>query len=489
MKRKFLCVLICICLALNTLVIGTWAEGTLGWDIRLSAENVTPTGMTLVIDKIGSNANSYLEFGEDYWLEIYTAGTWEKLNVTGNANFNCPLYNAPLDDRMTEEISWSFMYDPLSPGRYRFAKEYTLSDRAGSRVTSMYYANFVIAGEHTCISQDEDAICDICDAILEHECQYERNGYRCDLCGQIDPAVYLKGANWGVSLHVKDLTPAGMTLVGTQAGGSLLGELEHGDEFYIEMYENGGWKPVPYLNSVAFTAIAHQLEKNSNWRLSMDWEDMYGQLSPGHYRLVKEFMDFRENGYDAVLIFAEFIIAESHDCHSEDGDVICDVCLSLVDHQSKDEDGDGRCDLCGIWDEYRVVGSAPWMGNWDPASDLGLMHRQEDGSYQVTFEDVPPGSYTLQVTKNGSWNESWGDAPGENYSITHCAQQDLTVSFTMKDGAGLVTTNAAPAVTDDDEEDRETSADTGDRSLLPIAVLLAAGTTTAGLLLRRKKYS
>ena len=137
-------------------------------------------------------------------------------------------------------------------------------------------------------------------------------------------------------------------------------------------------------------------------------------------------------------------------------------------------------------DVYRVVGNADWLGSWDPAYEQGLMTRQEDGSYQVTFEDIPPGTYEIKVTKNGTWSESWGDSDGDNLSFTHCYKRDVTVSFVIQDGVGVIWVDSAPASAD--EDDREKSPGTDDLSILPIMLLFAASLSAAWLLFRRKKY-
>ena len=137
-------------------------------------------------------------------------------------------------------------------------------------------------------------------------------------------------------------------------------------------------------------------------------------------------------------------------------------------------------------DVYRVVGNADWLGCWDPAYEQGLMTRQEDGSYQVTFENVPPGTYELKVTKNGTWSESWGDSNGDNLRFTHCFERYVTVSFVIQDGVGVIFVDSAPASAD--EDDREKLPGTDDLSILPMVLLVAVGISSACLLLRRKKY-
>ena len=238
---------------------------------------------------------------------------------------------------------------------------------------------------------------------------------------------------------------------------------------------------------LSFTAVAYPLFFDATSVEAMSWERSYGELSPGQYRIAKEFMDFRGSGdYNEAMFYADFTIHESHVCHSGDGDMICDVCLAEMEHQSVDSNNDGRCDLCGQRDEYRVVGNADWLGSWDPAFEQGLMSRREDGIYIISFEDVLPGSYEIKVTKNGTWDESWG-IDGENFCFTVTEKTDVIVTFTLKDGVGTVSAWGRGSF-DEDEEDQEKSADTDDRAILPMILILSASLSTACLLLRRKKY-
>ena len=80
--------------------------------------------------------------------------------------------------------------------------------------------------------------------------------------------------------------------------------------------------------------------------------------------------------------------------------------------------------------QYRVVGNAPWMGNWDPASDAGLMSEVAREMYQKTFVDVQPGSYEFKITKDGKWEDAIGNWDGSNFCFTVNTACDVTVVYT-----------------------------------------------------------
>ena len=86
-------------------------------------------------------------------------------------------------------------------------------------------------------------------------------------------------------------------------------------------------------------------------------------------------------------------------------------------------------------DVFRVVGNADWMGNWDSASDAGLMEQVRTGLYRKIFKNVAPGDYEFRITKNGTWDESWGNDIS-NYCINVVRTCDVTVFFNYHNGEG-----------------------------------------------------
>jgi len=119
-------------------------------------------------------------------------------------------------------------------------------------------------------------------------------------------------ADWGIILTAKDITPTGMTLVCSQSGGEITGELQCGSDVHLYSSENGEWTRVPYrVDNVAWTAEAYSLPLNSSIEFQLNWERLYGALPAGAYRVAKSFMDFRGTGdYDTQTYYAEFEIVE-----------------------------------------------------------------------------------------------------------------------------------------------------------------------------------
>lgn len=141
--------------------------------------------------------------------------------------------------------------------------------------------------------------------------QVDENGEVINLTSFPQP-IEPEKADWGITLSVKDVTPTGMTLVCSQSGGEITGELECGSDYSLLVNSNGVWNAVPYLvNEVAWTSEAYCIPMNDSIEFELKWERLYGELPAGTYRVVKGFMDFRGTGdYDTETYYTEFEITE-----------------------------------------------------------------------------------------------------------------------------------------------------------------------------------
>jgi len=115
--------------------------------------------------------------------------------------------------------------------------------------------------------------------------------------------------NWGLTLSVKDVTESGLTLVCTQSGGELTGELQTGSDYKLIVLKEA-WEDVPtIIEDYGWTAEAYMIAKDDVTEFEIKWEWLYGKLPTGTYRLVKGFTDFRESGdYNNFAYWTEFEI-------------------------------------------------------------------------------------------------------------------------------------------------------------------------------------
>lgn len=115
---------------------------------------------------------------------------------------------------------------------------------------------------------------------------------------------------WGLTLTAKDVTPTSCTVVFTQSGGNPTGELDTGSYFELEQYKNGEWTAVEKLrDDIEWPAIGIPIDKNSSREVNEKWQELYGELPAGKYRIGKDVLDFRKTAdYDRKMYYAYFEI-------------------------------------------------------------------------------------------------------------------------------------------------------------------------------------
>ena len=120
--------------------------------------------------------------------------------------------------------------------------------------------------------------------------------------------IFLTPDKWGINLQCKNVSPSGMTLLIEQSGGSPSGKLETGYEYSIQRFNNVEWTDVKG-EPMAWVLLALDIKMNDVKEMKINWENVYGNLEPGFYRIKKEIMDFRYAGdYDKKIYEAYFEI-------------------------------------------------------------------------------------------------------------------------------------------------------------------------------------
>ena len=88
------------------------------------------------------------------------------------------------------------------------------------------------------------------------------------------------------------------------------GELQTGSWYDIEKYENGEWRKVEAIAEVYWNALLYLIKENDVTEFDVNWELLYGKLSPGYYRINKEITKFKGTGvFDKIICSAPFVIA------------------------------------------------------------------------------------------------------------------------------------------------------------------------------------
>lgn len=105
------------------------------------------------------------------------------------------------------------------------------------------------------------------------------------------------------------ITSTGLTVRFTSTNEN---ETIYGSYYRVEKYEDSGWKEVQQLKlegELGWTSEAYIVPSNENSDCVINWEWLYGELTTGQYRIIKDIMDFRGTGdYDKYFLADDFEI-------------------------------------------------------------------------------------------------------------------------------------------------------------------------------------
>lgn len=119
------------------------------WGAVLTAGNVTPTGMTLVLSRVEGCPTGALQTGTWYRLERQENGVWtelETLSLEGNVSWDSIawLFPKPGQEGYEHDVNWEWLYGALPAGQYRMVKEVMDFRDTGDYDTAEFYTEFVI---------------------------------------------------------------------------------------------------------------------------------------------------------------------------------------------------------------------------------------------------------------------------------------------------------------------------------------------------------
>ena len=119
-----------------------------------------------------------------------------------------------------------------------------------------------------------------------------------------------------VIMSVSNVTPTGLTVNFRQYDKRDNIKLVYGDDYYLETLNGDTWEEVPRIieergnEEVGFINMPEEGESE----LEINWERLYGRLTPGTYRITMSMMDWDQDNPSAYIpaypLKAQFIIAD-----------------------------------------------------------------------------------------------------------------------------------------------------------------------------------
>ena len=114
-----------------------------------------------------------------------------------------------------------------------------------------------------------------------------------------------------IHMYLKEgtLSPTGATFVLNNLTNN---EYTFGDPYTLQRKTNGGWEDIEIIiENYGFDSIGHMLPAKENKEVFVDWEWLYGELSPGDYRIYKDALFVRSPGdYDTFPLYTAFTISD-----------------------------------------------------------------------------------------------------------------------------------------------------------------------------------
>jgi len=113
--------------------------------VTLAAEDITPTGFSLVCTQSGGAPTGELQTGSFFWLERLVDDQWEPVpTVVEDVAWTQEAWIIPKDQSVRWPVNWERLYSELPPGQYRMGKE--LTDFRGTGDYDVYscYAAFTV---------------------------------------------------------------------------------------------------------------------------------------------------------------------------------------------------------------------------------------------------------------------------------------------------------------------------------------------------------
>lgn len=117
------------------------------WGITLVAENVTPTGLSIVCHQSGGENVAELDTGSFYTIQKSENSNWKTLEYLPHEfeiGWTAEAWIIQKDGTTTWDVNWEWLYGALPAGKYRIGKEIMNFRETGNYDIEMVYAEFVI---------------------------------------------------------------------------------------------------------------------------------------------------------------------------------------------------------------------------------------------------------------------------------------------------------------------------------------------------------
>ena len=116
------------------------------WRLNITAENVTASGLTLVVTQSGGFPNGTLTTGQPYFLQKKENNTWVSIPPILEAwGWTTEAWVISENDTVRWDVNWEWLFGKLQPGQYRIGKDIYAEISPGNHEQAVYYVEFEIS--------------------------------------------------------------------------------------------------------------------------------------------------------------------------------------------------------------------------------------------------------------------------------------------------------------------------------------------------------
>lgn len=245
--------------------------------------------------------------------------------------------------------------------------------------------------------------------------------------------------DWGVSIQPDRVSRTGATALFVYSGsvpGEEGAELTYGDFLSLDRLENGNWVPVEELAGYDYFVGDASHPVVHGYGMVHEWQNRFGELPDGHYRLGKQVTLTRADGtQENRMVYGEFRLPDS----IRTGLIPLEVLperysaeQAMIDGCFVTEDGTARENK----ELFRDFAANSWNGisgvirmvNWHYGEDsrCSVMDLSFDGSvYTLTSRE---NTYTFRYLKRYTGEKAWEDADHDAFDY-YVLVNDDSVTF------------------------------------------------------------
>ena len=127
----------------------------------------------------------------------------------------------------------------------------------------------------------------------------------------ISSYIGARNKEWGLNLSVEDVTSKGLKLTAQRNNSKISDEVIVEENYWIQRWTVFGWKYIDSESLYSMPTLKEEsvMKEGDSWTRELQWENRYGKLGPGIYRIVDGVTSYRGEKADKDFkLYATFCV-------------------------------------------------------------------------------------------------------------------------------------------------------------------------------------